>query len=126
MIDSFDYRPAPFWFLNHKLEKVEIKRQIELMKECGISGFFMCPRAGLLTSYGSYQWFELIEYIVKLAEKAGLKAWLYDEDPFPSGIAGGRVVYDNPEYAARNVIIKKLIPDNNGRIVSTLGKGRLL
>ena len=77
MLDLFDYRLAPLWFLNHKLEKEEIKRQIELMKDCGISGFFMHPRAGLLTPYGSDEWFEIIKYIVEQAEIAGLKTWLY-------------------------------------------------
>ncbi|MDO8685804.1 MAG: glycosyl hydrolase, partial [Clostridiales bacterium] len=126
MPDLFDYRPAPLWFLNHKLEKEEIKRQIGLMKNCGVSGFFMHPRAGLLTQYGSEEWFDIIKYIVELAEEAGLKAWLYDEDPFPSGIAGGWVVFDNPGYAARSVRVKKLLPDENGRVVSSLGRGRLL
>ena len=28
-----DYYPAPFWFLNHKLEKPELLRQLKLMKE---------------------------------------------------------------------------------------------
>lgn len=46
-----DYRPAPFWFLNHKLEKEEIIRQLCLMRDCGVSGFFLHPRAGLQTPY---------------------------------------------------------------------------
>ena len=25
MLQEYDYRPAPFWFLNHKLEKEELK-----------------------------------------------------------------------------------------------------
>lgn len=124
--DNFDYRPAPFWFLNHKLEKGELKRQIKLMKAAGVSGFFIHPRAGLLTPYGSDEWFDMVGYIIGEAEKEGLKAWLYDEDPFPSGISGGRVVFDNPEYAARSIQIKKYLPDENGRVSGTVGKGRLL
>lgn len=122
----FDYRPAPFWFLNHKLEKNELKRQISLMREADVSGFFMHPRAGLLTPYGSDEWFEMISYIIEEAEKEGLKAWLYDEDPFPSGAAGGRVFFDHPEYAARSLQIKKFTPDSNGRVHGVLGQGRLL
>ena len=39
-----DYYPAPFWFLNHKLEKDELVRQIGLMKEQNIKAFFLHPR----------------------------------------------------------------------------------
>lgn len=126
MENSMDYRPAPFWFLNHKLEKTELRRQIKLMKDAGVSGFFMHPRAGLLTPYGSKEWFDIISFIIGEAEKEGLKAWLYDEDPFPSGLAGGRVFFDNPEYAARAIHIFKILPDNKRRFLSKLGTGKLL
>lgn len=86
-----DYRPTPFWFLNHKLEKNEITEQLRLMRDCGVSGFFMHPRAGLQTPYMSTEWLEMIRFIVDEAEKLELKAWLYDEDPFPSGAVGGKV-----------------------------------
>ena len=96
MLQEYDYRPAPFWFLNHKLEKEELKRQVKLMHEQGIHAFFMHPRAGLKTPYGSNEWFEMIGCIIEEAERLGMQAWLYDEDPFPSGPAGGRVFLDHP------------------------------
>ncbi len=38
----------------------------------------------------------------------GLSFWLYDEQGYPSGSAGGRVVIDNPEYIAQGLtLIKK-------------------
>lgn len=123
---TFDNRPAPFWFLNHKLQKEEIERQIKLMKKSGLSGFFIHSRAGLKTPYGSDEWFNITKYIVEEAEKEGLKVWLYDEDPFPSGIAGGRVIFDHPEFAARSIAIKKILPDENGRMKASLGGGKLL
>ena len=121
-----DYRPAPFWFLNHKLEKEEICRQITLMHEAGVSGFFMHPRAGLKTPYGSDEWFDMIGVMVEEAEKLGMKAWLYDEDPFPSGPAGGRVFFENPEFAARQVKFYELIPDCNGKVEADIGTGKIL
>lgn len=123
---EFDFRPAPFWFLNHYLEKDEIKRQIRLMKEADISGFFIHPRAGLLTPYGSEKWFELVDYMIEEAEKVGLKAWLYDEDPFPSGIAGGRVIFDDLNHVAKGLKLVKLFPDKEGRVYGAVGKGKLL
>ena len=117
-----DYYPAPFWFLNHKLEKDELRRQIGLMKEQNIKAFFLHPRAGLLTPYGSREWFELIRFTALEAAKNGMHAWLYDEDPFPSGAAGGRFFLDHPEYKARSLRFQD-IEVRNGRVNADLGTG---
>ena len=106
-----DYYPAPFWFLNHKLEKTELLRQLKLMKEQGITAFFMHPRAGLKTPYASREWFDLIRYTAIEADKLGMKAWLYDEDPFPSGPAGGRIFLEHPEYAAWGLNYGDFLPE---------------
>ncbi len=98
-----DYSPAPFWFLNHRLEEPELARQLDLMKQQGVTAFFMHPRAGLETPYGSDDFFSKIRFIVAEAEKRGMKAWLYDEDPFPSGAAGGRITIEHPEFRARGL-----------------------
>lgn len=126
MLQEYDYRPAPFWFLNHKLEKEELKRQVKLMHEQGIHAFFMHPRAGLKTPYGSNEWFEMIGCIIEEAERLGMQAWLYDEDPFPSGPAGGRVFLDHPEFIARGLVFHEAEPDRNGHVSADLGEGRLL
>ncbi len=118
-----DYYPAPFWFLNHELERGELALQIGLMHQQGIRSFFMHPRAGLKTPYGSREWFGLMRFIVEEAEKLGMEAWLYDEDPFPSGPAGGRVFMDNPEFAARGLNFHEF---EAGAIDVSLGDGRLI
>lgn len=120
---EFDYSPAPFWFLNQKLEKEEISRQIRLMHEAGVSGFFMHPRAGLKTSYLSDEWFSMIKHMVSEAKKAGIKAWLYDEDPFPSGAVGGSVFFEHPEFAAREIRFFEFTPDANGTVEEFVGHG---
>jgi alpha-L-rhamnosidase len=121
-----DYRPAPFWFLNHKLKRDEITRQLQLMSDCGISGFFIHPRAGLKTPYMSKVWLDMVKFIVDEAEQLGLKAWLYDEDPFPSGAVGGKLFFDHPEFAAREVKFFDLTPDSAGVIEENLGSGTVL
>lgn len=121
-----NYAPAPFWFLNHRLEADELLRQVRLMKECGVSGFFIHPRAGLLTPYGSKEWFEAVRLIVEEAHKLGLKAWLYDEDPFPSGAAGGIIMMENPAYCARSLRCKIVEPNENGEYYADLGECQLL
>ena len=86
-----EFRPIPFWFWNSELEEDEIKRQIEMMSEAGLGGFFIHARFGLETEYMSDEWLRLVRAAVETAERLGMKAWLYDEYPFPSGIGGLRV-----------------------------------
>lgn len=86
-----ELRSTLFWAWNDKLERDELGRQIKLFKEAGLSGFFMHSRDGLETSYLGETWDDCIEYCVQEAEKHGLKAWLFDEDRWPSGSCGGKV-----------------------------------
>src|SRR5690554_2962524 len=91
---DLDCGPLSFWFLNHWLEEDELVRQIGELKKKGFAGFFMHPRGGLNIPYGSGQWYQWIELCVKEARRQGMEAWLYDEDPYPSGAAGGRVIFE--------------------------------
>ena len=45
-----DYRGAPFWAWNGKLEPDELRRQIRIMHRMGLGGFFMHSRVGLDTA----------------------------------------------------------------------------
>ena len=103
-IGPSEYRPVPFLFLNHKMEDDELRWQIRQIKEKGLRGFFMHPRPGLLNPYMSVDFREKIKLMVKEAEALGIEAWLYDEDPYPSGAAGGKVIYHHPEYRSRKLI----------------------
>ena len=98
-----DYRGAPFWAWNGKLEPAELRRQIQVMQQMGLGGFFMHSRIGLATSYLSKEWFSCIDACVDEAKKLGMNAWLYDEDRWPSGAAGG-LVTKTPKYRMRSLI----------------------
>lgn len=86
-----EFRAKPFWAWNGKLEKEEILRQVELIEQMGFGGYFMHSRVGLVTEYLGEEWFELINACADEGAKRGLEAWLYDEDRWPSGSAGGMV-----------------------------------
>ena len=98
-----DFRGAPFWAWNAKLEPEELIRQIRLMKEMGLGGFFMHARVGLNTEYLGKEWFECVKACIAEAEKLGMNAWLYDEDRWPSGSAAGEVTRRHPEYAQQGL-----------------------
>lgn len=89
-----EYRGKPFWAWNGELQKEELLRQIHVMKEMGFGGFFMHSRTGLETEYLGDEWFQLVNLCAKEAKKLGLEAWLYDEDRWPSGTAGGMVTIE--------------------------------
>ncbi|WP_130860634.1 glycosyl hydrolase [Gracilibacillus phocaeensis] len=104
------YRGKPFWSWNGKLEKKELLRQIGVLKEMGFGGFFMHSRTGLVTEYLSEEWFDLINTCAEEAEKLGMEAWLYDEDRWPSGTAGG-LVTQNPAYRLKFIRLEIISSD---------------
>ncbi|WP_409340445.1 glycosyl hydrolase [Paenibacillus sp. MBLB4367] len=86
-----EYRSSPFWAWNGRLDSAELIRQAREMKAQGMGGFFMHSREGLETEYMGEEWMNNVAGLVSEARELGIKAWLYDEDRFPSGGAGGQV-----------------------------------
>lgn len=100
---SLKFGIQPFWFWNGDMKDDEIKRQIKEMSDKGIRGFFIHPRQGLAVSYLSEEWFNKVGVAIDEAKKRGLEVWLYDEYPYPSGVSGGLVVLDHPEFEAKTL-----------------------
>ena len=98
------YRSAPFWALNDLLEPKELNRQIHEFKSQGMGGAFLHPRGGMATEYLSESFFESIRGCVEELDKLDMIAWLYDEDRYPSGSAGGKVVKANEKYRSRFLV----------------------
>lgn len=86
-----EYRPHPFWSWNDRLEPQETARQVRLMGDAGIGGFFMHARGGLQTAYMSEEWHANIRAAIDAAKEYGMHPWIYDEDGWPSGFGGGIV-----------------------------------
>ena len=95
-----EYRGTPFWAWNSFLTKEELCRQIEVFKEMGLGGFHMHVRTGLKNPYLDDDFMELVKACVDKAKSEEMLAWLYDEDRWPSGAAGGLVTKDE-KYRAR-------------------------
>ncbi len=98
-----EYRAAPFWAWNCELEQEELLWQIDRLKEMGYGGFHMHSRAGLGTEYLGPDFMDCVRACVEHAEKNQMKAWLYDEDRWPSGFAGGLVTAD-PRYRQKMLL----------------------
>ena len=101
------WRPAPFWSWNDKLQEGELRRQIREMSAKGWGGYFMHSRVGLVTGYLSDDWMDLVKACVEEAKATNTWAWLYDEDKWPSGFAGGIVPEADPKYRVRWLVLRK-------------------
>ena len=98
------YRDAPFWAWNCELQPEELRRQIANFRRMGMGGFFMHSRTGMATHYLGKDFMACIQACVESARSEDMYAYLYDEDRWPSGSAGG-IVTKNHEYRGRHLLI---------------------
>ena len=98
-----EYRGTPFWSWNSSLKADELCRQIEVFKKMGFGGFHMHVRTGLRDEYLGADFMNNVETCVNKAKSENMLAWLYDEDRYASGFAGGFVTKD---HAFRQKFIK--------------------
>lgn len=98
-----EYRCTPFWAWNCELNDAELRRQIDVFKQMGFGGFHMHVRTGLVTPYLSDEYMDRIKSCVEKAKSEEMLAWLYDEDRWPSGAAGGLVTKDE-QFRARYLL----------------------
>lgn len=94
------YRGAPFWSWNCRITKQMIDEQLSYFKEMGMGGVHIHVRVGLKNQYMGEEFLELVRYCNEKAKELGLLCWLYDEDRYASGYAGGEVT-KTIKYRAR-------------------------
>ncbi|MDI9419055.1 MAG: hypothetical protein GX228_05940 [Firmicutes bacterium] len=99
-----EYRATPFWAWNTKLDPEMLLEQIEVFKQMGFGGFHIHARTGLETPYLSDEFMDCVKLCSEKAIQEEMLCWLYDEDRYPSGAAGGIVTKDL-RYRARNLLL---------------------
>ena len=92
-----EYRSAPLWVWHDRITEEGIDFQMNEFKKAGIGGVFVHPRPGLITEYLSDEWFKLFDHAVQKGKELGMKVWIYDENSYPSGFAGGHVPAEMPD-----------------------------
>ena len=112
-----EYRGAPFWAWNNDLPEDLLRREIGVMREMGLGGFHMHTRAGMSVKYLSDEFMEKIRFCAREARERGMLAWLYDEDKWPSGFAGGYVT-EKQENRQRFLLLSPRFPDGEGRLLA--------
>ena len=99
-----EYRGTPFWSWNCEMTADMLTRQIEYLKEMGFGGFHMHSRFGMATPYLSDEFMSLVRACTDKAKDENMLAWLYDEDKWPSGFAGGLVTRE-PRFRQRQLLM---------------------
>lgn len=97
------YRTAPLWVWNDLISDEVIEFQLKQLKEHGFGGAFVHPRPGLVTEYLSDEWFDRWTYALETAKQLGMKLYIYDENSYPSGFAGGHVPAQLPDCLAASM-----------------------
>lgn len=99
-----EYKPVNFWGWNDLIKEEGVRTQVEFFKRAGAGGFFIHARSGLKTTYLSDEWMRNVKIAIEEAKRLGIKCWLYDEENFPSGYAGGKVPALGEKYWQRALI----------------------
>ena len=115
----------PFWFWNDRLSADEISWQIAQMAAQGVRGFFIHSRQGLQQPYLSQAFFDMVDVAVAAAKEHGLVVHLYDEYPYPSGVAGGQVTLGQPQYHATE-LVQRTCDATGGPVRLELPAGQVL
>ncbi len=118
---SQPYRPSAFWFWNADMNEQRMTEVVSEMAKNGIREFLIHPVHGMTVPYLSDDYFHRYRFALGLAKQYGLGVWVYDEFGWPSGVAGGLLLRNHPEYngwflqfdhdADGNVTAKPVHPD---------------
>lgn len=101
-----EYRGAPFWAWNCRIDKGRLDRQISCFKKMGFGGYHIHPRQGLATKYLGAEYMEALSFCIENGKEKDMYSYLYDEDRWPSGYAGGLVTKE-PGFRQRVLIVTK-------------------
>src|SRR5262249_52430049 len=98
-----EYSTGPLWVWNDLLTEEEIKSTLRDLARQEVKQVWVHPRPGLMTPYLSKDWFHLWRVALGEARKLDMNVWIYDENSYPSGFAGGWVPELMPESRGRGL-----------------------
>lgn len=102
-----EYASSPLWVWNDRLTEEQIAGTMNDLAGQGVRQVFVHPRPGLMTPYLSKEWFDLWDVALREAKKLDMNVWIYDENSYPSGFAGGFVPDAMPESRGMGLAIEE-------------------
>ncbi len=103
-----DYSTAPLWVWNDMLTEDQIRDTMRDLSDQNVKQVFVHPRPGLMTPYLDNDWFRLWKVALKEARRLDMNVWIYDENSYPSGFAGGWVPEAMPESRGRGLSLREV------------------
>lgn len=103
-----EFTSAPFIVWNDMLTDEQVQSTLRDMAEQNIRQAIIHPRPGLMTPYLSDEWFRLWKVALDEAERLDMDLWIYDENSYPSGFAGGFVPEAMPESRGRGLVFREV------------------
>lgn len=131
------YGSAPLWVWHTKVTKTIIDSMMQEFKQNAFGGIMVHPRPGLITEYLSPEWLDLYQYTIQKGKALGLDVWIYDENSYPSGFAGGHLPDQMPESYNQGQMLHMIkaetlpaqtddvyivLKEDNGRFVDISGR----
>jgi hypothetical protein len=98
-----DFSTGPLWVWNDMLTEKQIRSTMRDLAAQKVKQVWVHPRPGLMTPYLSDEWFALWKIALNEAERLDMNVWIYDENSYPSGFAGGWVPELMPESRGRGL-----------------------
>jgi len=98
-----EYSTGPLWVWNDLLTDEQIRSTLRDLAKQKVKQVWVHPRPGLMTPYLSEAWFHLWKVALDEAKRLDMNVWIYDENSYPSGFAGGWVPELMPESRGRGL-----------------------
>lgn len=111
------YKPMPFWHINGELTTEGIRQQMKDAHDAGFSGVSLLPlagkgkRVGTSPEFLSKDYFARYQDMLDIAEELDMEIILYDDNDFPTGMAGGKIGELFPEHTMKRL-------DNEEKVVT--------
>lgn len=102
-----EYSTGPLWVWNDLLTEEQIRATLRDLAKQKIKQVWVHPRPGLMTPYLSADWFRLWKIALDEAQRLDMNVWIYDENSYPSGFAGGLVPKALPESRGRGLVFSE-------------------
>ncbi|MEM6378532.1 MAG: glycosyl hydrolase, partial [Bacteroidota bacterium] len=128
------FKPMPFWHINGEMTTEGIRQQMEdARKLAGFSGVSVLPlaprsknRPGTTPKFLTDEYLDRFQDVLDMAEELDMQVILYDDNDFPSGMAGGKLGELYPEHTMKR--LDKIEKEVTGPVLLSeeLPEGKLL
>lgn len=102
------------WAINAPLNERRLARQLDQMKSLGFDGAVFHPRFYPNDPpYLSPEYLRIVSRTILHARDRGMAFWIYDENGWPSGVADGKVLRENPDHGGAWLSIERQADPTN-------------